>query len=178
MTAAGPLTVLLFGERYAAAAPILSLIALSQFFEAAAGFNAEALRVSGKIRWLIASNVIGVVVLVGVSAALIPSMGALGAGIGAATGQICYTALKQLSVRLAVGVNSVDPEHGGFYVTMIAACGVLLAVRAMAPSNLWIIVPTMLASVLAVFLTARRSLSVSETFPELGRFGLLRKVLG
>src|SRR5690606_1701162 len=66
-TAAVPLVELLFGDRYAAAAPILSLLALSQFVEATAGFNAETLRVNGKIRWLIAANVIGVAVLVAVS---------------------------------------------------------------------------------------------------------------
>jgi O-antigen/teichoic acid export membrane protein len=177
-TASVPLTVLLFEARYAAAAPILSLLAVAQFIDAAAGFNAETLRVNGKVRWLIASNVVGVVALVGVSAALIPRMGALGAGIGTAVGQLCYTALKQMSVSRAVGVKSVDPEHAGFYLTMAAACALLLAVRILAPDNLWIIVPAVTISVLVVSITARRSLSVSETFPELGRFTFLRKILG
>jgi O-antigen/teichoic acid export membrane protein len=177
-TAAGPLTVLLFGERYAAAAPILSLIAMSQFVEAAAGFNAETLRVNGKIHWLLASNLVGVVVLVGVSALLIPSMGALGAGIATATGQLCYIALRQAAVRFVVGVKSVDPDHGGFYLTMMAICAVFIVIRIVTPTNVWIILPAITIGVLVVFLAARRSLSVSETFPELGRFSLLRKVLG
>jgi O-antigen/teichoic acid export membrane protein len=177
-TAAVPLTVLLFGERYAAAAPILSLIAVSQFVEAAAGFNTGTLRVSGKIRWLIAANVIGVIVLLGVSVALIPSMGALGAGIGTAAGQLTYTLLNQAFVRIAVGIESVDHEHSGFYLMMGVVFVVFLAVRILSPASLWIITPVVLIGVLAVFLTARRSLSVSETFPELERIPLLGRILG
>jgi O-antigen/teichoic acid export membrane protein len=177
-TAAVPMTVILFGERYAAAAPILSLLAVSQFVEAAAGFNAATLRVDGKVRWLIAASVIGVAVLVGVSALLIPSMGALGAGIGTAAGQLCYTTLKQIFVRIAVGVKSIDAEHAGFYLTMAAVGAVFLAIRLFAAANLWIIVPAVLLGVWVVFMNARRSLSVSDTFPELGRIPLLRRVLG
>ncbi|MGE0160268.1 MAG: flippase [Gemmatimonadales bacterium] len=177
-TAAVPLTVLLFGERYAAAAPILSLVALSQFVQAAAGFNDATLRVSGKLGWLIAANITGVVVLVGVSVALIPSMGALGAGIGTAAGQLCYTVIKQLFARIAVGVESLDHEHRGFYVAMAAVFCVFLVVRIAFPRNLWIITPVVLGGALLVFLTARRSLSVGETFPELGRLPVLGKILG
>jgi O-antigen/teichoic acid export membrane protein len=177
-TASVPLTVLLFGERYAAAAPILTLLAASQFFEAAAGFNAETLRVNGKIRWLIAANIIGVAVLVGVSVVLIPSMGALGAGIGTAVGQLSYTILKQAFVRVAVGVDSVDREHSEFYLTMGWVCAILVGVRLLTPDNLLIIVPAMLAGTAAVFMSARRSLSITETFPELGRVPLLGKILG
>jgi O-antigen/teichoic acid export membrane protein len=177
-TAAVPLTVLLFGERYAAAAPILSLLAFTQFLEATAGFNAETLRVSGRIRWLIAANLVGLAVLVGVSAALIPSMGALGAGIGTAAGQLCYTILRQTFVRIAVGVSSVGQEHVGFYVTMAAMGAVFLAVRLVAPANPWIIAPAVVLGVCVVFVSARSSLSVSETFPELGRIPLLKRILG
>jgi O-antigen/teichoic acid export membrane protein len=177
-TAAVPLTVLLFGERYAAAAPILSLLAFSQFVEATAGFNAETLRVSGKIRWLIGANLAGLAVLVGISVALIPAMGALGAGIGTAAGQLCYTILRQTFVRVAVGVKSVDQEHVGFYVTMAAMGAVFLTIRLVAPTNPWIIAPPVLLGVWAVFMSARSSLSVSDTFPELARIPLLGRILG
>jgi O-antigen/teichoic acid export membrane protein len=177
-TAAVPLTVLLFGERYAAAAPILSLIAVSQFVEAAAGFNAETLRVNGRMSWLIAANVGGVIVLIAVSVVLIPTMGAIGAGIGTAAGQLCYTILKQLFVRMAVGIETLDHEHAGFYLMMAMAFAAFLAVRIVFPANLWVMTPVVLGGVAAVFLTARRSLSVSETFPELARIPLLTKILG
>jgi O-antigen/teichoic acid export membrane protein len=177
-TAAVPLTVLLFGERYAAAAPILSLLAFSQFAEASAGFNAETLRVNGKIRWLIVANIVGLTVLVGVSVALIPSMGALGAGIGTAAGQLCYTILRQTFIRVSVGVRSIDPEHAAFYVTMASVAAVFVAIRFATPNDLWIIAPALLLGVLAVFLSARTSLSVTDTFPELARIGFLRKILG
>jgi O-antigen/teichoic acid export membrane protein len=55
------LTVLLFGERYVDAAPILSLLALGQFANAVIGFNAATLRVSGSLRWLLGVNVAAVV---------------------------------------------------------------------------------------------------------------------
>ncbi|MND05581.1 hypothetical protein D3C83_264600 [compost metagenome] len=61
---------------------------------------------------------------------------------------------------------------------MAAVGGVFVAIRFATPNDLWIIVPALLLGVLAVFLSARSSLSISETFPELGRIRFLRKILG
>ena len=177
-TVAEPLTLLLFGERYAAAAPILSLLAVGQFADSVAGFNGATLRVSGRLRWLIAVNVVAVTTNIGVSVALIPSLGALGAGIGTAFAYVVYTVLKQIALRVVTGVVAFDRTYQGPYLTIAGAAVGLLAVRLLWPDNPWVVVPAAVLSSLAVYASARVSLSVSETFPELGRSPLLRRILG
>ena len=179
-TAAEPLTTLLFGQRYAAAAPILSLLALSHFVDTMAGFNAATLRAAGKVRWLVGVNVASAATTVLVSVALIPSMGALGAGVGTAVGYVAYTVLKQTALRLATGVPAFGfgPAHRGVYLAMAAAGLVCVVVRVRWPENLWVILPCVTLGSLIVYASARVSLSVSDTFPELARSPLLRALLG
>lgn len=177
-TAAVPVTVLLFGERYVAAAPILSLLAAGQFIDSASGFNAATLRVTGQVRWLVAVHVIGAVTTIGVSVVLIPSMGAIGAGVGTAVGLLLYTVLKQIALQRATGVRALDGAYKKPYLTIAGVTMVLLVVRTLWPDELWLVAPAVVLGSGAVFLSARVSLSISETFPELGRSPLLRKILG
>lgn len=177
-TAAVPLTVLLFGERYVAAAPILSLLAAGQFIDSAAGFNAATLRVTGQVRWLVAVHMAGAATTIGISVVLIPSMGALGAGIGTAAGLLFYTVLKQVALQQGSGVRALDGAYKKPYLTIAGVTMALLMVRILWPAELWILVTSIVLGSVAVFLSARVTLSISETFPELVRSPLLRKILG
>lgn len=177
-TASIPLTVMFFGERYAAAGPILTLLAAGQFVDSMAGFNSEALRVTGNVHWLIAVNAFGAAITVGLSILLIPSMGALGAAVGFVSGRFLYTVLKQVAVQVSTGVRAFDLTYRGPYITMAAVALVLLATRLIWPVEAWILVPAAALGSLVVYLSARASLSVLDTFPELGRSRLLRTILG
>jgi O-antigen/teichoic acid export membrane protein len=177
-TVAEPLTVLLFGSRYAAAAPILSLLATGNFVAAMAGFNGATLRVSGHIRPLIAANIIGAVTTVGVSILLIRSMGALGAGVGTALGAVVFAVLKQVALQASTGVPAVARGYRGPYATIAVTTVVLLAARILWPDNPWILVPAAALGSLVVFASARVNLSVSHTFPEVAGSRLLRAILG
>jgi len=177
-TASVPLTVTLFGERYAAAAPILTLLAAGQFVDSMAGFNSEALRVTGQLRLLIAVNAFGAATTVGLSILLIPSMGALGAAVGSVSGHLLYTVVKQVAVQMATGVKAFDPIYRGPYLTMVTVALLLLATRLMWPAEPWIVVPAAAVGSLFVYASARASLSVLDTFPELARFKLMRTLFG
>jgi O-antigen/teichoic acid export membrane protein len=177
-TAAVPLTVLLYGERYVAAAPILSLLAAGQFIDSAAGFNSATLRVTGQVRWLVVIHMIGAAVTIGISVLLIPSMGAVGAGIGTAVGLLLYTILKQIALQQASGVHALDGTYKKPYLTIAGVTLALLMVRLIWPDNFLLVVLAAALGSIAVFLSARVTLSISETFPELGRSPLLRKILG
>jgi O-antigen/teichoic acid export membrane protein len=176
-TAAEPLTVLLFGQRYAAAAPILSLLALAHFVDTMAGFNAPTLRAAGEVRWLVGVNVVSAVTTVLIAAALIPRMGALGAGVGTAAGYVVYTVLKQTALRLATGVPALEPAHAAPYVAMAAVGLCCAVVRFQWSDNLWVIAPCVILGSVVVYAAARVSLSVKETFPELMRIPVLRTIL-
>ena len=60
----------------------------------------------------------------------------------------------------------------------VSVAAVFLTIRVATPEDLWIIVPALVLGVLAVFLSARSSLSITDTFPELARIGFLRRILG
>jgi O-antigen/teichoic acid export membrane protein len=177
-TAAEPLTVVLFGQRYAPAAPVLSVLALGRFIDSMAGFNAATLRVSGELRPLIKANVVGAVVTVAVTVALIPAMGAVGAALGLVVGLAVFTFLKQLALRTTSGVTAFDASHTGPYATIAVTTGMLVVVRVLWGDSTWVVLPAVAVASLAVLVSARVSLSVSDTFPELARWRVLRAVLG
>lgn len=176
--AADPLTVLLYGERYAEAAPILSILALGMFFDSVLGFNTPTIRVAGALRWLVGANVTAAAVNVVLNILLIPSMGALGAAIATGCAWIFYGILKQAALRFATGVSAFDLEYAGPYVAIAATTGGLIAVRVLAPESMTVPVAAAVVASLVVLATARRSLSITRTFPELGRVPMLRKLLG
>jgi O-antigen/teichoic acid export membrane protein len=175
--AARPLVELFYGARYADAAPILSVLALGQFVHGVVGFNAETLRVGGHLKQLIGANAAGVVTNIALSIVLIPSMGALGAAVGAAAGYVVYTILKQAALIITSDVATFDLAYSAPFLAMAAGVVVLAGVRAASPSA-WILLPTVALVSAGVLASARLSLSISDTFPELGRWPLLRRVLG
>jgi O-antigen/teichoic acid export membrane protein len=175
---AEPVTSLLYGERYQAAAAILSVLAVGMFLDAAMGFNDAALRVSGNIRWLMGVNVVGAVINVGLNLLLIPSMGALGAGIATGTAMLIYALLKQYCLWRATGVRGLHPSVFRFYTSLALVVAGLAVLRVLWPSNLWVLLPSVVLAGLALALVARSTLSISDTFPELARWPLLKRVLG
>jgi hypothetical protein len=54
----------------------------------------------------------------------------------------------------------------------------LLALRMFWGGDAWVVLPGVLLASLVVLASARVSLSISDTFPELGRFRFLRALLG
>jgi O-antigen/teichoic acid export membrane protein len=176
-TAAEPLTVMLFGERYAAAAPILSLVAFGTFLDAAAGFNDSTLRVSGNVRWLMAVNAFSAILNIILNVLLIPRMGALGAGIATGTAMLVYAVLKKICLWRATGVRMVHPAYLSPYLVMGLVIVGLVFLRVTWADQLWILVPCLLAGIALVALQARATLSITETFPELARWPWLKRWL-
>lgn len=177
-TAAEPLTVLLYGARYAEAAPILSLLALGMFIDTVLGFNAPTLRVVGQVRWLVAVNVTAAVTIVGLSFLLIPRFGALGAATATAIAWALHAVMKQIALGAAAGVRAFGLEHPGPYLAVAVATAGLVGVRWMWPDNPLVVATAVTASVIVVWVTARRHLSIVSTFPELARVPFLKAVLG
>jgi hypothetical protein len=61
---------------------------------------------------------------------------------------------------------------------MVLVTAVLLATRLAWADHPWIVVPAAALGSLLVLASARMSLRVSDTFPELARSPLLRRILG
>jgi O-antigen/teichoic acid export membrane protein len=171
------LTVALFGARYSSSAPILALLALGYYFNAALGFNGLTLRVYGLVRYCVVISVAAALANVGLNLLLIPAFGALGAGIGTCATLLIHNVLKQAGLRKGTGIGVFDREHLRVYGSIVVATGVLVVLHVL-------VAPGPLVAVLLVGVTSavllwfcRSSLRVGDTFPELLRLPLLRRLV-
>lgn len=166
---AQPITLLLFGARYEPAAPILAMLSLGYYFNAALGFNGLTLKVFGRIRYVLAISVITIVVSVGLSLLLIPSRGAFGAGIAMMISMIVHNLLKQAGLVLGTGVRLFEWRYLRVYGAIaLCALGLFGIQEVMAPPVAVSLALTALASL--VMLRANgRLLNVGGMFPEVMR---------
>ena len=175
---ARPVTVLLFGPEYAASATILALLALGHYLHAAVGFNQYTLRVCGHVRYVVASDLTAAVVGLTLNLLLIPRYGALGAAIGTASTFVVHNLLNHLGLLLCdTGVRLLEWRYLGVYgLIALLSGGLLLFQWLAAPSIALGLAMVALASLFLVRVT-RKLVRLDETFPELLRVPLLRRVL-
>jgi O-antigen/teichoic acid export membrane protein len=171
-------TVLLFGHRYASSAPILALLSLGYYFNAALGFNGLTLRVFGLVRYSVVISIVAGVFNIAINLALIPTLGALGAGIGTCATFIFHNILKQSGLRLGTGISVFDPHHARVYAVILGATAALaaLAIGLHAPPYAAIVMVA--AASAAVVTLTRNTLRVGDMFPELLRMPLVRRLFG
>lgn len=175
---AQPITVLLFGERYASSAIILALLAFGYYFNAALGQNGLTLKVFGKVRYVMAINIIAAVLNVVANVLLIPRYGALGAAVGTFITLMIFNTLKQVGLGLGTGVKIIAREYYRTYLVLgVAAAGLLIVqVTTAAPWYVSIVLAGLVS--LAVVVLNRQSLNVENTFPELLRLPLVPYLFG
>lgn len=167
---AQPITVLLYGSRYEQSAPILALLSLGYYFNAALGFNGLTLKVYGMVRYIVLMNVATVIVSVAVSLLLIPRLGALGAGIGTLVALVVHNLLKQVGLRLGTGVSLFEWRYFRVYlVIVLCALGLLAAQLATSPP-VFVSLGLAVVVTLIVFRVNGKMLEMSQTFPEAMRF--------
>ncbi|MFN8187973.1 MAG: flippase [Gaiellales bacterium] len=171
------LTVTLYEQRYEESATYLALLSFGYFFQAALGFNGLTLKVFGLLRYIVTINLLAMVANVALNLALIPKYGPLGAAIGTCGTLIVHNLLKQWGLRRA-GVAIFEPRYAGLYGSIVAGAVGLLLVQLFASPPFAVGFALAAAVSLAVLLVNRRTLQVGQTFPELMRFGLVRRFLG
>jgi O-antigen/teichoic acid export membrane protein len=170
------LTVGLFGERYAASAPILALLALGYYFNAALGFNGLTLRVYGLVRYVVVISVGVTVANVGVNLLLIPPYGAIGAGVGTCATLVLHNVLKQAGLRKGTGIGVFDREQVRVYATVAVAALALVGVNALLqPGPIAALAMVTVASAALLAIT-RDTLRIGDTFPELLRVPVVRRL--
>ncbi|MEX1171241.1 MAG: oligosaccharide flippase family protein [Chloroflexota bacterium] len=175
---AGPVTEALYGVRYADSATYLALLAFGYYVNASLGFNGLTLRVFGFIRYTVAINLIAAAVNVALNLTLIPQHGALGAAVAATATMIIHNILKQAGLRRGTGIDVFDWRYLRVYVIVALAVATLGLVQVVVRPH--VLVGLCLAAVasLVVLLTNRHLLRVGETFPEVLRLPLMRRILG
>ena len=174
---AQPLTLLLFGERYAQSGSIMALLAFGYYFNAALGYNADTLRVYGKLRYVVAIDFLAMLASLGLSLILIPRYGAEGAAMVTCGTLVLYNILNHLGLKFATKINLFQWHNVRVYVSItLATLGLVVFQRLISPSIYIGIVIAVLISLIVLFIN-RSVLKIEQTFPELLRFKLVRLLL-
>jgi O-antigen/teichoic acid export membrane protein len=172
------LVVLLFGTNYANAGILLALLSFGQYFNAALGFNAYTLRVYGKVRYILAIDILAAVIGLGANLWLISHYGALGAAIGMSATLILHNILNHAGLHIAkTGIKLFQWNYLRVYVTIIVgAVGLFLV-------DWFAVLPVyanfvLVAIISLVIVRLNRSLvRIEEVFPELLRIPGMQRLL-
>ena len=168
---AEPLIVLLIGERYASSAPVLAILAIGYFFQAALGLNRQTLRALGKVRVLLYIEIIATITVVLAALILVPRLGAVGGAISVAMAIMFYSSMNTFALWRFTGNNPLPWDYARVYL-VVAACGL----------GLWLVQPllgidSIVASLLLtvgtfmiVIFSCWKLLHFAEVFPEAIRF--------
>ncbi len=190
---AQPLTVLLFGERYAGSGIILAILALGNYFNSALGLNSYTLRVYGKVRAIVGIDIASGLLSLVVSLLLIPQFGAIGAAIGVASTLIIYNLLNHLGLYLGTDIRLFEGRYVRVYAGIVAATLLLwlvnVGLESQAPALAQLpgfarytslAVSFLVAAVCSVLLLRmnRGVMDLGNMFPELKRVPIVRKVMG
>jgi O-antigen/teichoic acid export membrane protein len=173
---AEPVTVAVFGERYAGSAPYLALLAAGFYVNAALGFNAEVLQAAARLRRLVAANVTTAAVNVALVLLLVPSHGALGVAVANAVALVVQNVVNQTALRTSLGAAFPTPLPR-VYVVLTAALFALAAVQLTADPPLGVGLALVAVVSLAVVFATRRALGLADVFPRLRRVPLLRHLV-
>jgi O-antigen/teichoic acid export membrane protein len=171
-----PLTISLYGARYAPTGPVLSLLSLGSYFNVLLGFNLQTLKVLEKLRYIMVVSLLAIIANAGLSLLLIPRYGATGAGMAAAGAIIAYNLLLQAGLP-AAEFSAFDRRYLAVYLTL--ALGGLGLYSIQFFTSLSISSALLLAGCVSFFviLVAKKKLSIAETFPELLRVPFMRLIL-
>lgn len=173
-----PLSAFLFGEPYRSAGVVLSILAIGYYFNGAIGFNSLLLRVFGRVRYMVVTDMSTAVLGVLVSIALIRQFGAIGAAVGTTAILVVQNVLYQWGLRTRTTVEAFDRRYTRAYASIVVGVLSLLVVNLVVhPTLLPAFVLTGLVA-LGVLALNRHDLRILETYPELGRYKVVQRIFG
>ncbi len=171
-------TVSLFGERYAGSGTILALMSVGYYLNSALGFNMVTLQAYGRVRFLLMVNLGCAVLSLGLCLALIPEFGAMGVAVGVCLTLVLQNLANQVGLCRTMGTALVDRRYLRTYLSLAVATALLWLIGSLADPPLFLcLVLTGLVSV-ALMAVNRPMLALADSFPELARIPLLRRLVG
>jgi O-antigen/teichoic acid export membrane protein len=173
-----PLTVLLFGDEYEAAGSVLAVLAVGQFVDTATGSNVALLDVFRRVRFTVMANLATIATILALSLALIPPFEAIGAAAATAMTYVVLNVIRQIGVERHTAVHGILPQAVPPFATMAAAAAAAIGIQVALSPPAAIGLAMILAATGAVFAVARHELALRETFPELERIPVLRRLVG
>lgn len=175
---AHPITVFLYGARYAASAPILAILAIGYFSNVVCAFNVVTLKVLGKIRFVVILNVVTPIILVLFNLLLIPRFGAIGAAFATTAGLLVQNLLRQCGLwRTAPGFPFFDRRYARFLVLLGGSALALSVVHLLRPEPIYPSLVLSLAVSAWLLWIVKPELNVADVFPEVMHVPLLGRFL-
>lgn len=174
---AGPLVTMLFGERYADSATILTVLSAGYFFHSSLGFNGLTLRVFRRLRYSITMDVSAAVLNIILALVLVPRFGALGAAIGTSATMAAHNVLKQVGVWRYSGIPMFPRRYATVYAVVGTVTAFMLALGFFVDVNIVSALALGVLASMAVLWAALGTLRVEATFPEIARLPVIKTVL-
>ena len=177
----GPLapatTVALFGDRYAGSAAVMSMLAVGYYVNVMLGFNAYALQVCARIRYLVGVNLVVAALNIGLCLLFAPALGALGVAAASCMALVVQNLLNQWALRGAIRTSFIDRGCRSCYALIVGGALVLWAFELLASPGLVHSIAAAAVVSLVVLFGSRKALQLADTFPELRRIPLLGKLI-
>jgi O-antigen/teichoic acid export membrane protein len=175
---ARPLTIFLYGARYAASAPILAILSLGYFINVIFAFNGVTLKVLGKIRLMVILNIITPIIIVVFNLLLIPRFGAVGAAVATSAGLIVQNLLRQLALWLAGGsISFFEKRFASFFLVLGSSAIGLYLIQLFTPNNIYVALTLALTVSTFVLWLVKKHLKIADTFPEILRLPIVGRLL-
>jgi len=175
---ARPLTILLYGARYASSAPILAILSLGYFFNVIFAFNSVTLKVLGKIRLMVILNLVAPIFIIVFNLLLIPRYGALGAAVATAGGVIMQNLLRQFGLWFGSGgVSFFEKQYASFFLVLGSSAVGLYLTQRFTQNNIYVAAALALLVSIFVLWLVKQHLKIADTFPEILRLPLIGKLL-
>lgn len=170
-------TLALFGDRYRDAAALLAILSLGYYFNAALGFNQLTLQTFGRLRYVTLVSIAAAVLNLVLGFLLVPSWGAMGVAVSNCVTLCAKNIANQAGLGRGIGGGLTEWRHVRGYAVIVGAGLILWAVQA--TTSLSFAVGLGISALLSVvvLLLNRRLMSIDQTFPELARVPLLRRLL-
>ena len=164
-----PITVLLFGERYASAGLVLAVLAVGNYVNAALGMNTHTLQVYARVRIVATNSVIAALLGLGLNLWLIPVYGAIGAAWATSGAIIVHNLLNQAGLHFGTGVDVVRTQGLKLYGSILLATLGLVVLRAGFELQMIPLIVLVAIVFVALMRFNRSELNIANAFPELAR---------
>jgi O-antigen/teichoic acid export membrane protein len=175
---AQPLTIFLYGARYAPSAPILAILSLGHFINVVFAFNGATLKVLGKIRLMVILNIVTPIIIIVFNLLLIPRYGAIGAAVATSAGLIVQNLLRQLSLWLGGGgISFFEKRYASFFLMLGSSAVGLYLIQLVTPNNIYVALTLALTVSTFVLWLVKKHLKIADTFPELLRLPVVGRLL-
>jgi O-antigen/teichoic acid export membrane protein len=113
---------------------------------------------------------------VGLSLILIPRYGAVGAAIATCATLVTYNMMNQVGLRATTKINFFQWHYLRVYASILLGALALVVFQRLMPLPIYVAVGLAGLISLIVLLVNRSVLNVEQTFPELLRFKLIRRL--